>query len=64
MFRNLQVDDFKHFQKHCDQTMVGFIQQSNAKQSMASHQVQCFYGALQEQPAAKGVKTQKKQSIV
>ena len=63
IFADLQVNDYHRFSKHCDQTMVGFIQTRNDSQNMTSHKIQCFYG-VQNVPTEKVVTKKLKSTSV
>lgn len=47
-FGSIESGDYDKFNSKCDETMVGFVQQSGSKSSsMAQHKVTCFT-AIQE----------------
>ena len=47
-FMSFKTGDYKYFDSHCDETMVGFVQTmpllSKEQYSMTNHKVVCFYG--------------------
>ena len=49
MMADIHSGDYGSFDSKCDQTMVGFVQQSTQPSTMETHNVVCFYGKQDKQ---------------